>query len=462
MMKDCKQRRTESRESCHVGVAKQVTAERESSDEPVLVTDLLYSSDSDDGEHVKLISVTDGGSRFQLARVDVQGVPADGVIDTGADITIMGKELFAMVTAAARLRKRDFRKADTVPRTYDRKIFHLDGCMDLDISFADKKMKTTVYIKADAHDQLLLSEGVCRQLGIVTFHPMVQPQKVKKRQRETSLVPTVRVNLVKSLHLFPHQSAVVQVNFEGAGGELKQPMMVESGETAAQTSGLTVEDAVTAQREDGCAQLVITNSWGFTQSLPEGTCVGHAEAVEVVDCESDVEDQDIDLDAALLRRVTSLDTEERKRLLFETLKLPDLLPAESDPLKELLAEHHDVFSLEEGERGETDLTKLEIDTGEASPVKQPPRRMPFMVRQEVTKQLAQMQQSGVIRPSRSPWSSPVVIVRKKDGTHRFCVDYRGLNAVTKPDAFPLPRISDILDQLGGAQYFSTLDLASGF
>ena len=351
MMKDCKQRRTESRESCHVGVAKQVTAERESSDEPVLVTDLLYSSDSDDGEHVKLISVTDGGSRFQLARVDVQGVPADGVIDTGADITIMGKELFAMVAAAARLRKRDFRKADTVPRTYDRKIFHLDGCMDLDISFADKKMKTTVYIKADAHDQLLLSEGVCRQLGIVTFHPMVQPQKVKKRQRETSLVPTVRVNLVKSLHLLPHQSAVVQVNFEGAGGELKQPMMVESGETAAQTSGLTVEDAVTAQREDGCAQLVITNSWGFTQSLPEGTCVGHAEAVEVVDCELDVEDQDIDLDAALLRRVTSLDTEERKRLLFETLKLPDLLPAESDPLKELLAEHHDVFSLEEGERG---------------------------------------------------------------------------------------------------------------
>ena len=85
-----------------------------------------------------------------------------------------------------------------------------------------------------------------------------------------------------------------------------------------------------------------------------------------------------------------------------------------------------------------------------------------MVPQEVAKHLKQMQQSGVIQPCSSPWSSPVVIVWKRDGTHRFCVDYRGLNAVTKPDAFPLPRISDILDQLGGVQYFSTLDLASGF
>jgi len=68
---------------------------------------------------------------------------------------------------------------------------------------------------------------------------------------------------------------------------------------------------------------------------------------------------------------------------------------------------------------------MEIDTGGAIPKKQPPRRMPFAVRQEVAKQLKSMQQKGVIQPSRSPWSSPVVMVRKKDGSHRFCVDYRG-------------------------------------
>ena len=127
-----------------------------------------------------------------------------------------------------------------------------------------------------------------------------------------------------------------------------------------------------------------------------------------------------------------------------------------------LANNHSVFSLDEGERGETSLVTMDIDTGDASPRKQPPGRMPFMVREEVARQLKCMQQDGVIRPSNSPWSSPVVMVKKKDGSHRFCVDYRTLNSITKADTFPLPRIDDLLDQLGGARYFSTLDLASGF
>lgn len=73
-----------------------------------------------------------------------------------------------------------------------------------------------------------------------------------------------------------------------------------------------------------------------------------------------------------------------------------------------------------------------------------------------------MQDSGVIQPSSSPWSSPVVLVHKKDGTLRFCVDYRALNSVAKVDTFPLHRIDDLLDQLGGSTYFTTLDLASGY
>ena len=69
---------------------------------------------------------------------------------------------------------------------------------------------------------------------------------------------------------------------------------------------------------------------------------------------------------------------------------------------------------------------------------------------------------GVVEPSESPWTSPVVLVRKKDGSLRFCVDYRQLNCATEKDSYPLPNIEDTFNALAGAQYFSSLDLASGY
>lgn len=74
----------------------------------------------------------------------------------------------------------------------------------------------------------------------------------------------------------------------------------------------------------------------------------------------------------------------------------------------------------------------------------------------------EMLTQGVIVPSASQWASPVVLVRKKDGGTRFCVDYRRLNSITKLDEFPLPRVDDTLDLLSGANFFTTLDLASGY
>ena len=76
--------------------------------------------------------------------------------------------------------------------------------------------------------------------------------------------------------------------------------------------------------------------------------------------------------------------------------------------------------------------------------------------------VADMRKKGIIQPSVSAWASPIVLVPKKDDTLRFCVDYRKVNAVTKKDVYPLPRIDDILDTLGKSRYFTTLDLASGF
>ena len=109
-------------------------------------------------------------------------------------------------------------------------------------------------------------------------------------------------------------------------------------------------------------------------------------------------------------------------------------------LQPLLLQYHDVFSLSEDDRGETDTVQLKKDTGNAPPQRQRVRRIPVVARQEVATLLKSMQKAAVIQPSNSPWASPIVLVNKKDGSLRFCVDYRKLNLVTKADSFPLPRI----------------------
>ena len=112
--------------------------------------------------------------------------------------------------------------------------------------------------------------------------------------------------------------------------------------------------------------------------------------------------------------------------------------------------------------GHTDAVEHTIDTGNSTPIRCAPRRMsPQKIKQEkacVAEMLAGVQ----IEPSDSPWSAPVVLVTKKDGGTRFCVDYRCLNLVMVKDACPLPRIDDTLDMLAGKRWFSNLDLASGY
>ena len=95
------------------------------------------------------------------------------------------------------------------------------------------------------------------------------------------------------------------------------------------------------------------------------------------------------------------------------------------------------------------------------PIKQRPRRLPYAYREESEKQIKEMLENGVIKPSTSPWSSPIVLVQK-NGDMRFCVDYCKLNEITVSDSHPLPLISDLLDSVKDAQYFSLLDLRSGY
>jgi hypothetical protein len=115
-----------------------------------------------------------------------------------------------------------------------------------------------------------------------------------------------------------------------------------------------------------------------------------------------------------------------------------------------------------GSLGQTGAASHFIDTGDAGPIRSRPYRYSASERETISKLVQEMVDAGVASSSDSPWSSPVVLVRKKNGEHRFCVDYRRLNSATKKDVYPLPRMDEALDRLGGARFFSTIYLASGY
>ena len=219
LKKDCRQnRRPEQRVRTN-----QVREPQQQEPQPATCTStiadpLTFLQSSSDEEIVHQIRVSDKGSLTQCVKITVQGVPVYGIIDSGADITIIGGRLFKRVALAVRLKKKDFMKPDKTPRIYDQKPFTLDGKMDLDVVFEYRAMRTSVYIKMDAHDQLLLSEGVCRQLGIISYHSKVErwiggfkQSAIEGKAAVEAKVPTVKVQLVRTVRLLPHQSVTTTV-----------------------------------------------------------------------------------------------------------------------------------------------------------------------------------------------------------------------------------------------------------
>lgn len=183
------------------------------------LSDLLVS-ESDDGD-VLIVQI---GNESRCAKVEIQGVPVYGILDAGADITIIGGKLFKLIATKAtpRLKKKDPQQPDKVSRNYNGNTFTLDGKMDLKVSFQGKNKITPIYIKMDAKDQLLLSETVCQQLGIVSYHPMVKVWSGGHHSntqctdaQSTARVPVVRVKLVQATRFLPQQTTVARMYVYG-------------------------------------------------------------------------------------------------------------------------------------------------------------------------------------------------------------------------------------------------------
>ena len=157
--------------------------------------------------------------------------------------------------------------------------------------------------------------------------------------------------------------------------------------------------------------------------------------------------------------------EERLKKVFELLDLKhleDWPEAEKQKAKDLMAEYSDIFALHELELGETKGTTHKIHVTDETPFKERYRHIPKHQMDEVRTMIEEMLRIGVIKESQSPWCNAVVLARKKNGDLRLCIDFRRLNQRTVKDSYPLPRIKEALDNIKGANIFTSLDFKQGF
>ena len=298
------------------------------------------------------------------------------------------------------------------------------------------------------------------------------------KSSENSKTPSAIVKLIQATRLPPRHSKLVRAGIERAEIETRV-CLFEPTISSLSCKGLSIADAVVERCDDGEMVLVVTNQGAEAAHLEVGEVLGELQPVLLLDNfteptnnmirENEEEENSPEAPKELVGRNTSMVStvvaeeskmEERMQQLIMALGLEQLAvkEAESEELKQMVKEFSRLFALDSSELGRTTATSHTINTRDHHPIKQPPRRIPFSLRGKVCELVQDMLKQGVIVPS----ASPIVLVTKKDGSTRFCVDYRKLNSITKLDVYPLPRIDDSLDLLADTKFFSSLDLVSGY
>ena len=402
--------------------------------------------------------------------LEIEGVPVEAVVDCGSPATIISR---SMLHEIARSLRRAGKPSPQISKP-SIKVYGKDGkksghelvCtaqLEVTIQADGQTAHVPVIVQPDSEQACLLGTNATSLLGLKFLRANNKPLRAGTEPKQS----VTCVRLVRTISVPSQASKIVKAEIESIDRK-GEHCVFEPDVDVMESSGLSIPDTVLTIGEKGRVYIPLQNLQSARVKLHRGAELGVIEPFVATTLNDDVtrtctESQKVASSCAKVT-VEEKPNDERKHKLLEALKLErgDLTTKQFSDLKAIMLEASDVFALDNSELGCTSLVKHTIDTGDNPPIKQQPYRTPMIYRERMAKMIEDMQAQGIVQPSSSPWASPVVLVPKKDGTARFCIDYRRLNAVSRKDVYPLPRIEDILSTLGEAKYFSTLDLATGF
>jgi len=341
-------------------------------------------------------------------------------------------------------------------------------------------------VVADIEDEVLLGLDVLAGEKDGQADIFLSKNIIKLKGKEIPLIPATRrlrkVTVAEDVAIPGLSEVVVDVYVERDEADDKdkeENFIIEPTEGFVQRYPLVMAATLVNINRAVTCKVKVLNPFSTSVTLRHHAEIGEAERIDcctgVIANEENEGERD---NITTVRRVQLMTVEKDSRIsdlpVANAMDVPPHLKSlfeesvvgkteeQQSVIAGLLVKYADTFSKDEWDLGLTHLSEHAINTGTAAPVKQRPRRVPLAYAEEEKKALEDLLKKGVIQKSTSPWASPIVLVKKKSGAIRPCVDYRRVNALVKPDGFPLPRIQDCLDAVAGSSFFSCFDLTSGY
>ena len=402
----------------------------------------------------------------------VEGYEAQMLVDTGATVSIISQQQYGGWDP---ITKPKLVETDIELLTADSKTMKLLGTVRARVSFGFQEVMHEFFVANIDTDFLIgldfLDTHRCQldlEASILTFGPEKIPMRnTRQVERSRRVVSKITVSIPPTTELMIEGKMMGNTEVTGLG-------VIEPTEKFKARFPLLMAPSI-SQNVGEPVYLQLWNPGDETVIIYADTNVGIWTPVtairplitEALDKPAwtpvvrKVHAEHAELDGIKVDGLNESEIPEHLQQLWEDSK-EGLSESDKLQLKALLIEYQELF-IKPGERlPGTDLIMHTIETGDAPPIRQRARRVPIHQKAELEKELYKMMEEGIIEPGTGPWASPLVLVRKKDGSLRCCVSYKKVNDVTRKDAYPLPRIDDTIDMLSGSMFFSTLDLASGY
>lgn len=400
----------------------------------------------------------------------IGGISTDMLVDTGSTYTIVDIGFFNNIPLKNRS---ELRKVNLTLKNANGQNLQVHGEAELSLEIGNKILDFPVKVVSLGDHSTILGLDFMEdyECSLLLGKGILKIGKFSEKLFRKGDTRCARVQIAESVSIPPRNEMIISGKFQTANwSNTRKIGLVEPTHTVTSKTGVMVAKCVVST-EKPVIPVRVANLTDKTIKLHKGSTIGLLQPVENVSKfepeKKYSQEENFSFQKGNFCKISESENEiipdlpEHLQPLLEGLS-DDLTESEVNRFKKLIHDYQTIFMSPGGKLGCTNLASHRIDTGDHKPIKLPPRRIPLHQQEMVDKELEKMEAEGIIEDCDSEWCSSLVIVKKKCGSLRLCIDYRKLNEATRKTTTILPRIDSCIDCLTGAKWFNTLDLAQGY